>query len=31
MSDMQEKVKYAAIEGSSLTLLGLIRYNIETD
>ena len=28
---MEERVKYAAIEGSSLTLLGLIRYNVQTD
>ena len=27
----EERVKYAAIEGSSLTLLGLIRYNVQTD
>ena len=28
---MYEKVKFIALEGSSLTLLGLIKYNKKTD
>ena len=29
--DVREKIKYAAIEGGSLTLLGLMKYNSNTD
>ena len=29
--DVREKIKYAAIEGGSMTLLGLIKYNAEKD
>ena len=29
--DIREKIKYAAIEGGSLTILGLVKYNSESD
>ena len=29
--ELQEKIKYAAIEGGSMTLLGLVKYSAEND